>query len=460
MTRTSLFACLVLVVIGMAPAAHAHAGQQSFVLLLPTGAYITAGVATVALTLLVISLVAPTTAQRLFHTHALTRTRRPRLPLLTSTLSFVFLCAVLLAGHFGATDPTRNPVPAYLWTLIWTIATLLHGITGTLWRYISPWTGPLAIMRTLGLRPSLPLTLPHWPALLSFLALGYLLLVSPRANDPHTLITCICAYWFIHFLGGLLFGPKWLIRAEAITLLMHCFGQLAPIRAHRGRRRIGLPGWALLQMRPTTAHATFMIALLAIGSFDGLYRTFTWFSWTGQNPLEFGGRSTVIGWSSLGLLAAIPALTAIYTACLWLGLALIGQTAHTASAFRAFAPALLPIAFAYHFAHYLPALLVEAQALPIIANDPLGTGANLLGLDHLQVTTGLFNRLDTVRTIWLAQAGAVVLGHMIAILLGHVIALRHTQTHRNAALSQLPIATLMILYTLFGLWLLASPQGA
>ena len=449
-----------LILLLSATQAQAHAGQQSFIRLLPTGAYMTAGVLTVALTLLVISLLPPARARTLFHPIPLWRSHGPRATTLTSLLSFVILCAMLYAGQSGSPNPTANPLPSYLWTLLWVIALLLQGFTGGLWRWISPWTGPLTIMRRLGLHPTLSLPRTHWPALLSLLAIGYLLLVSPRANDPRTLVLCIAAYWFAHFLAALIFGPKWLRRAEAFGLIMHCFGQLAPLHPHHGRIKIGLPGWRTLTAPPTIALATFMIALLALGSFDGLYRTFVWFSWTGQNPLEFAGRSTVIGWSTLGLLTALPTLAAIYAFCLWLGLRLVQQTDHFFTAYRAFAPALLPIAFAYHFAHYLPALLVEAQYLPIIANDPLGTGADLFGWDHLRVTTGLFKRLDTVHLIWLAQAGAVVFGHVIAILLGHVIALRLMPTHRDAALSQLPIASFMILYTLFGLWLLASPQGA
>ena len=451
---------LFLLILALVPtAATAHAGRQSFVLLLPTQAYITAGVASVALTLLLITIVPARKARALFATIPLKRSQRPRTAL-TSTLSFMLLAMIIAAGLAGSTDPTRNPIPAYLWTLIWIVAVLVQTITGTFWRYITPWTAPLRLMRHLGLHPTLPLRCGHWPALVSLAGFAWLLLVSPRASDPPTLALVISAYWFVHFLGGLIFGPKWLTRAEAITVLMQSFGRLAPIRHHQGRLRIGLPGWHFLaRPAPSLGLAIFMVGLLAMGSFDGLYRTFTWFAWTGQNPLEFTGRSTVIGLSTMGLAAALPLLFTLYAACLWLGLALTRHTGLTGQAIRAFAPALLPIAAAYHLAHYLPTLLIEAQSLPIILNDPLGTGANFFGWDHLQVTTGLFNRLDTVRVIWLTQAGAVVAGHALAIAMSHVAALRLLPNHRSAALSQLPIATLMIGYTLFGLWLLATPQG-
>ena len=67
--------------------------------------------------------------------------------------------------------------------------------------------------------------------------------------------------------------------------------------------------------------------------------------------------------------------------------------------------------------------------------------------------------LATVRVIWLTQAGAVIIGHVLAILVAHALALRLHGDHRRAMLSQLPLALFMVAYTLFGLWLLASPRG-
>ena len=89
----------------------------------------------------------------------------------------------------------------------------------------------------------------------------------------------------------------------------------------------------------------------------------------------------------------------------------------------------------------------------------MATGQDLLGLGTFYVTTGFFNTQASVRAIFLVQAGAVVFGHVLAILLAHAVAVRHFGTNRRAALSQAPLALFMILYTLFGLWLLASPRG-
>ena len=52
---------------------------------------------------------------------------------------------------------------------------------------------------------------------------------------------------------------------------------------------------------------------------------------------------------------------------------------------------------------------------------------------------------------------AIVGGHMLAVLISHIIAYRIHSTPDRVAIGQIPLAVLMVLYTLFGLWLLASP---
>ena len=76
------------------------------------------------------------------------------------------------------------------------------------------------------------------------------------------------------------------------------------------------------------------------------------------------------------------------------------------------------------------------------------------------VTTGFLNATDSVRLIWLTQAGVIVIGHMLAVLLSHAIAVDMFTNARKATISQIPQALFMIVYTLVGLWLLAAPRGA
>ena len=440
----------------------AHASEQSFVLLLPTSLYIAGGLATVILTVIVIALIPTGVALRLFRPIALTKSRRLPGKTVASLLSLAALALLIWLGLTGSHDPTRNPLVVFIWTVFWIITVLAHGLIGNLWAWVNPWTGLVHLLRQAGLKPIARLsgTVGHWPALVSLMGFAALLLIHPGANDPDILAQCVIIYWTLHFIGGLILGPRWLRRGEAFTVVLTAYARLAPFGHNHGRLNFGLPGWQWLALPiPSLSVAVTLVALLSLGSFEGLYETFFWFTLLGLNPLEFAGRSSVVWQNATGLIAALPLLILIYCTCLWAGIRLAQTQTPLLLAFRAFAPALLPIAFGYHFAHYLTALLVDAQSIPIVLTDPLGTGADLLGFGHPHVTTGFFNRLDTVRLIWLTQAGAVVAGHVVAILMSHSIALRLFGTQRRAMISQIPIAGFMIAYTLFGLWLLASPQA-
>jgi hypothetical protein len=114
----------------------------------------------------------------------------------------------------------------------------------------------------------------------------------------------------------------------------------------------------------------------------------------------------------------------------------------------------VPIALAYHFAHYLTVLMVDLQYAAKVASDPLGLGWDLFGSASLYVTTSFLTTYSSVVMIWNAQAGAIVIGHAIAVVLAQVM---HAEQARDRRLAHLPLAVLMVLYTLFGLWLMATP---
>lgn len=434
----------------------AHASEQGFVLLLPTTLYVISGVASVALTVVLISLIPAHLARRLFHPIPLGRGIGRRGAVLTSCLSFICLFVLVLSGEFGPHDPSRNALPLAIWSVFWVAFVVFQTVFGDLWRHLNPWTGPYTFLRRFGIRPlaHLPSRLGYWPGLVSFLAFAAVLLAHPAPSDPDQLALMVSTYWLFHFAGMLAFGPRWLRRAEGLTALLTCYASIAVIGTSHGQSKAGLWGWkTLIRPAPPISLAVFCIAILAVGSFDGLNETFWWFGKIGINPLEFPGRSAVVSQTLLGICFTVPALVAAYAASVWLGVRLVGQKPAFGVAFRTFAPAILPIALGYHIGHYLPSFLVEVQYVARFICDTTGSC-------DVQITTGFFKTLASVRVIWLSQAGAVVLGHVVAILLSHVLALRLFGSHKMAATSQSPLAVFMILYTVFGLWLLAAPRGA
>lgn len=449
-----IWAGLIWVIWAAAP--RAHVAEQGFVLLLPTDVYIGAGTASVALTVILLIILPKRWGRACFRPFTLVAL--PRLPVrhLTSLLSALGLVALIAAGLFGARDPLANPLPLFVWVVWWMAALSLQGLIWDHWRWTNPWTGPAAFLaRVTGARA--PLRYPSWlgvaPGLIGFLAFAGFLLADPAPTDPGRLSAIVGAYWLANLGAVLLFGPRWLLCADAVSMLMRLLGRMAMIGRHRGRLALGLPGWQVLMRRSLPSGSGLLaLILLGSGSFDGLNETFWWLTLIGVNPLEFPGRSAVITPTLVGLLVTNTALLLAFFASIRLGLMLSGSGVPLREALRTFAPSVLPIALGYHIGHYLTSFLVDGQFV-------IKAARAALGLEDIRVTAGFLNTPGTVKVIWLTQAGAVVTGHVVAILVAHALALRLFGGTRRAVLSQVPLAIFMIAYTFFGLWLLASPRG-
>jgi hypothetical protein len=450
----------------------AHTTERAFVLLLPTAQYLAGGTAAVAASVLVLFLIRPQALRRLSGL----RLRLGQIPIFNSTptsmLSALLFVALVLAGWWGSRNPLANPLPLSFWTLGWIGLTFVHAILGNVWAYLNPWLGPY---RLLWRRPALrayPAWLGYWPSVLIFLVFAWFELVYPAPDDPARLAAVLVAYWLVTFAGMILFGGEdWLRRAEPFSVFFGLVARLSPLDiapapgCRSGVLRLILPGAALLKSEPLPLSGTiFVLATLSTVSFDGLSRTFFWLAKIGVNPLEFPGRTEVMGPNSGGLFGAAFVLIALYFLSLSLSLSLgLGGRMGPRSVGH-LALSIIPISLAYHFAHYLTVVLVNTQYALLAFNDPLGRGWDLFGIGTYHVTTSFLTNFGSVKTIWSIQVAAIVCGHLLAVFLAHLLWLSgpdqgdHAR-QRPALLAQLPLAFLMILYTLFGLWLLAAPTA-
>ncbi|MDW3117912.1 MAG: hypothetical protein R8G60_09140 [Roseovarius pacificus] len=227
-----------------------------------------------------------------------------------------------------------------------------------------------------------PSVLGYAPGIVIFLGFGGFLLADPAPTDPGRLALVVGGYWYLTLMGITLFGPRWMVRGEALTILMRAYARVGLLGRLRGRIAVGLWGWqGLTRPQVSGGLAVFIILMLGTGSFDGVNETFLWMGFLGINPLEFPGRSAVITQNLVGMLLANLALISVFAACLALGERLAGTRRPTTEAIRLFAPSLLPIALAYHIAHYLTVLLVDGQYVISLADRsaehrrrPVGTG--------------------------------------------------------------------------------------
>jgi hypothetical protein len=442
-------------------AAEAHAGAAGFILLLPTELYILGGALAVLVSFVVLAL---------FHrggTPPPERAEREvprRIVAAASLLVLLFLMLLVAAGFWGSPDPITNPLPTTLWTLWWAGFTLAVALLGDLWAFANPWIG---LVLHLPKRPLLayPERLGLWPGILQFIGFAWFELIYPTPQDPTRLATAVALYWAINFLALIAFGPRWLERGEAFSAFFAMVGRLSP-RSWRLTTtprlavltRLGPPARRLRETFADVSGAVFVLVTLAAVSFDGLSRTFFWVGLLGENPLEFPGRSAVIGQNTFGLLLSVVALGALYAVAIALGWWLSRSAQSLPHLFCRFVLSIVPISIAYHIAHYFQSLIVDFPTAILALSDPFTLGWSLLPNEGLQHGTTMGLGPDGVIAAYRAQTAIIVVGHILATLAAHRIALAEAGDRRKAVLMGIPLAVLMIFYTVFGLWLLSTPE--
>jgi len=457
----------IVVLIGATGDALAHASDRGHVLLLPTGHYIVGGAAAVAASFL---------ALVLLPSGSLRRIAAARLPLFSlpgsarlfvSLAAFAVMLVLIAAGFLGSRDPLSNPLPLIAWTLVWVGLTLVQGLVGDLWAWVNPWFGLWALARRCGWPPrllKLPRSVGYWPAVILFAGFAWFELIDLAPDDPGRLAVIALAYAVFTVAMILLFGHRdWTRRGEFLCVFFGMVAHFAvlqrqPAGGGASRLALGAPGAALSTARPLPLSGiAFLLLALASVSFDGLSRTFFWQGLIGVNPLEFPGRSAIVGVNTLGLLAAFLALAAVFLLAVLLGQRLTAGRRPLVPAAGLYVWSIVPIALAYHFAHYLTALLLNGQYALVALSDPFALGWNLFGTADMTVSAGIASGSASAWALWNAQAAAIIAGHVLAVLTAHMLADRLHPDDRGAALSQLPLTVLMVAYTVLGLWLLSTP---
>lgn len=434
----------------------AHAAGRGFVMLLPTNYVIGGGALAVLASFVAVSLL-PGRAAKENAVEA--EGAPPRLNIGVSLASAAVIGFILVAGLLGPNDPAENLLPLSVWTLWWVVIVLLHPLFGNLWAALNPFTGLHALLMK---RRRPPLAYPswaaYWPAVFIFLAFAWFQLVYPAPEDRDVLALAVMIYLGVTMLAVILFGPAaWLERADPFAVFLRQLGAAAPI----GPGGFRLPGAGLLSLSALPwSGVLFVLLTLSSITFDGFANTFVWLSQAGINPLDYPGRTAMVGANTFGLLLAFAVLSAAFYAAVLAGWLWCGRAADFGRLAGRLVYSLIPISIAYHFAHYLGDTLVKLQYLALTLNDPLESGADLLGFGHWHVTASFQNTASGTLAIFAAQTAGVVLGHVVGVMVAHAL-LAGTGLGKALLIRlELPLAIAMVFYTAFGLWLLAAPSIA
>src|SRR5262249_39604032 len=158
-------------------------------------------------------------------------------------------------------------------------------------------------------------------------------------------------------------------------------------------------------------------------------------------------------WQWISLWLSPLAYLAVFAAFVALVRRITGSAQPLAALVRRFGHTLVPIAFVYHVTHYYTLLLAQGGQLVRLGSDPVRLGWNLFGTAALKPEPIVID----VEAIWHTQVALILAGHIVSVYLAHLEALRLFGSPRRAAVSQLPMLALMVLFTTLGLWILSLP---
>lgn len=478
-----------LAMLGPAPACFAHGFAQRYDLPVPLPLYIAGAAAAVALSFVVAAVflrgqrtIADYPRFNLLATPA-GRVLASFAPLLRLA-GVVSLALVIVAGFAGDANPFRNIAPTLVWVIWWVGLAYVAGLAGNLWALVNPWKTVYECSEWIARRirpgarvgPGLayPGWLGCWPAVVLFAWFVWAELVWPSSDTPSALGRAAVIYSLITWAGMLAFGKRaWLDHGEAFSIAFGLLARFAPTesRQRNGERELNLRPWAVGLLTDRPVHASMMVftvVMLSSVTFDGLLATPLWNDaarWMLYSEAlrpavlvfqEITGDavSAVATIALLLFMALFQLVYLLFAGLIWLfAPAAARRGSSPGEIARLFVLSVVPIALAYHLAHYLSYLLIVGQYMIPLASDPFGLGWDLFGTRHYLIDIGIVN----ARFVWIVSVIAIVIGHIVAVFLAHVMALRTFRDNRAALLSQIPMLMAMIGYTMLSLWILAQP---
>jgi hypothetical protein len=355
---------------------------------------------------------------------------------------------VLVAAIFGV-DDALNPTAGVVYVLFWVGAVAFAAVLfGPVWRWLNPvrtlYLAACAVLRhdpRVGLLPY-PERLGNYPAAAGLFAFAWLELVAPQRDTLPVLRAWFGAYAALMLMGAIVYGSRWFDRGDAFQVVSQLYGRLSPL----GRRSDGtlvlrspLDGAATTPMVPGLP--AMVCVMLGTTAYDGMSNATFWVRFIQNGPLP----QTLL--QTMGLAAGPLAFGALYAFAVWVA----GRLGRRGFMPWQFAHSIVPIAFGYLLAHYYSFFILAGQTTVQQLADPLGTGADFLGLGDRGVSFAM------VQPTFVAtfQVTAVVIGHVIGVVLAHDRAVA-LFPRRAAVLGQLPLLALMVAYTVAGLLLLFS----
>jgi hypothetical protein len=378
----------------------------------------------------------------------------PALRIALGALSVALLCLVTGAALFGTRSTALNLAPTFVYVLFWLGLVAISVVFGDVWSVLSPWKAAAAgaVYLAGGGEPvrEYPERLGRWPAAVLLFAFATLELAYARPGDPRALGIAILVYSAVTWLGAAVYGRKaWFRYGDGFSVYFGLLARMAPFASREKDREIVVRPPLVGLAQPDAAPGTLAFVSVMLGgvAFDGFSQTAAWQDRIAELAETSAPDLLQTLLNLAGLAAAVALVATAYLAATTAAERLSGQRGLAG----AFLMSLVPVALAYLVAHYFTLLLIQGQFGITLASDPFGRGWDLFGTSDFQPDVTLFSP----NTVWYVQVGALVLGHAAGLVLAHDRALAVSPDGRTALRTQYALLTLMVLYTVGGLWLLS-----
>ncbi len=372
---------------------------------------------------------------------------------LLGAVGLLLFVVVFMAALVGERSVGTNIAPTFVLVGFWVGLVPVSVLLGNVWAWLNPWRAAADLVAWTWDRAGLawdppfayPERLGRWPAALLLLAFTALELAYTDPGDPRILALAIAIYSWVTWVGIAAFGrDAWLPNGEAFTVYFGLLARLAPVGLRDGRLGLRAPLDRVARIPEPPGTVAFVAVMLGTVAFDGFSRTTWWQDRLFRIETELGA----ILFNALGLLAAVVIVAVAYVLAVEVARRIGRERARLE---QAFVGSLIPIALAYVIAHYLTYLLVQGQLLIPLASDPFGYEWDLFGTIDYRVNVQPLG----ADAVWYAQAGALVVGHVLGLVIAHDKALALFGSTKVALRTQYAMLGLMVLYTVGGLWLLS-----